>query len=101
MVKAVFSPTIMPGTKPMTKDEWRLLRYGLLAAALMLLSLWPFFAHGIDLPKIIGELICGVIGVGMFLLSRYRTERKRADARTEAGLLVDEQGEKTKAPRLP
>jgi hypothetical protein len=45
----------------MTKDEWRLLGYGLLAASLMALFLVPIFLHYKNFPKSLAEVILGVI----------------------------------------
>jgi hypothetical protein len=51
----------------MTKDEWRLLRYGLLAALLMILVLVPIHRHK-SFPGSLAEIILGCIAVAVFAL---------------------------------
>jgi len=63
----------------MSKDDWRLLGYGLLAALLISLALWPIFIYRIKFPKIVGELICAAIAGAVFLLSKYRAGRNKSD----------------------
>jgi hypothetical protein len=80
----------------MSKDEWRLLRYGVLAALLMSVALWPIFIYRVKLPTIVGELICGAIAGGVFLLSKYRAGRRKSDRPTEFCPLADERTGDTK-----
>jgi hypothetical protein len=60
----------------MTKDEWRLFRYGLLTALLMALLLTPILVYYPSFPRFAAEALLGVIALGMFLLSKRR-ERGR------------------------
>lgn len=62
----------------MTKDEWRLLRYGLLTALLMLLVLVPIYMHNNKFPKVAAEAILGAIAGTVFLLSKYMERRKNS-----------------------
>ena len=61
----------------MTHDEWRLLRYGMLAAFLMALVLVPILIHNINFPKPVAEGILGAIALAVFLLSKYMERRKK------------------------
>ena len=61
----------------MTHDEWRLLRYALLTVFLIVLVLWPFMAHGQNLPKSEGEAIVGAVALAIFALSKYMERRKK------------------------
>jgi hypothetical protein len=63
----------------MTKDEWRLLGYGLLAASLMALFLVPIFLHYKNFPKSLAELILGVIALAVFTLSKYMERRRKSN----------------------
>jgi hypothetical protein len=61
----------------MTHDEWRLLRYGLLTAALMALVLAPILIYEPNFPKVLAEAILGAIALGVYALSKYMERRKR------------------------
>jgi hypothetical protein len=63
----------------MTHDEWRLLRYGILAALLMALVLVPILVHDRHFPKSAAEGILGAIALGVFLLSKYMERRKKTN----------------------
>ena len=63
----------------MSKDEWKLLGYGLLAAFLMCLVLVPILMHDINFPKVAAEAILMVIGGVVFLLYKYAERRKKSD----------------------
>ena len=63
----------------MTHDEWRLLRYGLLTASLMVLVLVPILIHNLNFPKLAGEAILGAIALAVFLLSKYMERRKKSN----------------------
>jgi hypothetical protein len=63
----------------MSKDEWRLLRYGLLTALLMTLVLVPILMHNINFPKLPAETILAAIAGAVFLLSKYRKRRKSSN----------------------
>jgi hypothetical protein len=63
----------------MTKDEWRLLGYGLLAASLMALFLVPIFLHYKNFPKSLAEVILGVIALAVFALSKYMERRRKSN----------------------
>jgi hypothetical protein len=60
----------------MTKDEWKLLRYGLLTALLMGLILGTILWHDINFPKVAAEAILAAIAGVVFLLYRYIERRK-------------------------
>jgi hypothetical protein len=60
----------------MTKDEWRLLRYGMLTAFLMALVLVPILLDDKIFPKSVAEGILALIALAVFLLSKYRERRK-------------------------
>jgi hypothetical protein len=60
----------------MTKDEWKLLWYGLLTALLMALVLVPILSHDINFPKVAAEAILAAIAGLVFLLYRYLERRK-------------------------
>lgn len=62
----------------MTHDEWRLLRYGLLTALLIVLILWPLLANNQDIPKSEGEAIVGAVALAVFALSKYMEWRKKS-----------------------
>lgn len=62
----------------MTHDEWRLLRYGLLAAILMALVLVPILIYKPNFPKLLAEAILGAIAVAVFLLSKYMERRNKS-----------------------
>jgi hypothetical protein len=61
----------------MTHDEWRLLRYGILAASIIELVLVPILMHNINFPKLVAEGIIGAIALAVFLLSKYMECRKK------------------------
>jgi len=63
----------------MTNDEWRLLRYGLLTAALMALVLVPILMHDINFPKIAAEAILAAIALTVFAVSKYLERRKKSN----------------------
>ncbi len=63
----------------MTKDEWKLLGYGLLTAFLMGLVLVPILMHNMNVPKVAAEAILAVIAGAVFLLYRYIDGRKKPD----------------------
>ena len=56
----------------MSKDEWKLLWYGLLTALLMGLVLVPILMHNIHFPKLAAEAILAIIAGAVF--SSLRTE---------------------------
>jgi len=62
-----------------TRDEWRLLRYGLLAAFLMALVLVPILLHDKNFPRSAAEGILGAIALAVFLLSKYMERRKKSN----------------------
>jgi hypothetical protein len=62
--------------KILTKDDWKLLRYGLLTALLMGLVLVPILAHDGHFPKVAAEAILAVIAGLVFLIYRYIERRK-------------------------
>jgi hypothetical protein len=61
------------------KDEWRLLGFGLLAALLIELVLWPIFSHHIHLPRLAGYLIVLAIAGAVYIFAEYARRRKRQD----------------------
>jgi len=63
----------------MSKDDWRLLRYGLLTALLMALVLVPILIHNINFPKVAAEAILAAIAGTVFLLSKYMERRKSSN----------------------
>lgn len=63
----------------MTHDEWRLLRYGMLTAFLMAFVLVPILLHNMKFPKSVAEGILAAIALAVFLLSKYRERRKKAN----------------------
>jgi uncharacterized membrane protein (DUF2068 family) len=62
----------------MSKDEWRLLRYGLFTALLMALILVPILIHNINFPRVTAEAILAAIVGAVFLLSKYMERRKNS-----------------------
>jgi hypothetical protein len=62
----------------MTRDEWRLLRYGMLTAILMALVLVLIRRHNMNFPKLAAEGILGAIALAVFLLSKYMEHRKKS-----------------------
>ena len=60
----------------MTRDEWRLFRYGLLTAFLMAAVLVPILIHNVNFPKTIAEAILAVIAVAVFAFSKFRERRR-------------------------
>jgi hypothetical protein len=62
----------------MSKDEWRLLRYGLFTALLMALVLVPILIHNINFPRVTAEAILAAIVGAVFLLSKYMERRKNS-----------------------
>lgn len=63
----------------MTKDEWRLLGYGLVTASLMFLVLTPIVLRYKNFPRSLGELIMGVIAVAVFAFARYMERRRKSN----------------------
>jgi hypothetical protein len=63
----------------MTRDEWRLLRYGMLTAFLMALVLVPILVNNISFPKSVAEGILGAVALAVFLLSKYMERRKKSN----------------------
>jgi hypothetical protein len=63
----------------MKKDEWKLLRYGLLTALLMALVLVPILIHNKNFPAVAAEAILGVIAGTVFLLYRYIERGKNSN----------------------
>jgi hypothetical protein len=63
----------------MTHDEWRLLRYGLLTASLMVLVLLPIHLYIPKFPKLVAEGILGAIALAVFLLSKYMERGKKSN----------------------
>jgi undecaprenyl pyrophosphate phosphatase UppP len=63
----------------MSKDEWKLLWYGLLTALLMGLVLVPILMHNIHFPKLAAEAILAFIAGAVFLLYKYVERRKKSD----------------------
>ncbi len=63
----------------MNKDEWKLLRYGLLTALLMGLVLGLILVHNINFPKVGAEAILATIAGAVFLLYRYIERRKNSN----------------------
>jgi hypothetical protein len=61
----------------MTRDEWRLLGYGLLTASLMALVLGLIRLHDSNFPRSLAELILGAIAVAVFALSKFMEKRQR------------------------
>ena len=62
----------------MSKDEWRLLRYGVFTALLMALVLVPILIHNINFPRVTAEAILAAIVGAVFLLSKYMERRKNS-----------------------
>ena len=60
----------------MTKDDRRLLKYGLLTAALVMAALWPIYASGVKVPKVILEAILFVMALVIFRLSKRAASSK-------------------------
>jgi hypothetical protein len=60
----------------MKKDEWKLLRYGLLTALIMGLVLGLILVRDINFPKVGAEAILAAIAGAVFLLYRYIERRK-------------------------
>jgi len=63
----------------MTKDEWRLLGYGLLTASLMALFLVPILVWHKNFPRFLAEIILGVIALAVFTLSKYMERRRKSN----------------------
>ena len=63
----------------MSKDEWKLLWYGLLTALLMGLVLVPILMHDINFPKLAAEAILAIIAGAVFVVYRYIERRKKSD----------------------
>lgn len=63
----------------MTRDEWRLLGYGILAASLMALVLVPILVRNRSFPRLAAEGILGAIALAVFLLSKYIEHRKKSN----------------------
>ncbi len=61
----------------MTHDEWRLLGYGMLTAALMALVLVPILLHNKNFPRLAAEGILGAVALAIFALSKYIERRKK------------------------
>ena len=56
----------------MSKDEWRLLRYGLFAAVLTLLILIPIQIHMLHFSRWAGRaILCGIV-ISVFVLYQMR-----------------------------
>jgi hypothetical protein len=55
----------------MTHDEWRLLRYGMFAAALVTLVLLPILVQDRTFPRLAGEAVIDAVVLATFLLSKY------------------------------
>jgi hypothetical protein len=62
----------------MTKDEWRLLGYGLLTASLMVFVLVPILSHK-NFPRSLAEVIFGVIALAVFAFSKYMERRGKSN----------------------
>jgi len=65
----------------MSKDEWKLLWYGLLTALLMGLFLVPILMHDINFPKLAADAILAIIAGAVFLLYKYMERRKKSTNR--------------------
>lgn len=63
----------------MTKDEYRLLGYGILTVVLIAAVVLPFLAFNLMLPRIVMEAIVAAIAVAVFRFSR----RARIDERPD------------------
>ncbi|MGB8128653.1 MAG: hypothetical protein WCG81_02560 [Candidatus Angelobacter sp.] len=63
----------------MTKDEWRLLGYGSLAAFLMALFLVPILVWHKNFPRFLAEIVLGVIALTVFALSKYMEHRGKSN----------------------
>jgi undecaprenyl pyrophosphate phosphatase UppP len=62
----------------MSKDEWRLLRYGVFTALLMALVLVRILIHNINFPRVTAEAILAAIVGAVYLLSKYMERRKNS-----------------------
>jgi hypothetical protein len=60
----------------MSRDEWRLLGYGSLTAALMGLALVPILIHYPNFPKLMAEAILGAIALLVFFLYKFMERLK-------------------------
>jgi hypothetical protein len=63
----------------LTKDEYRLLGYGILTAALVAAALVPIFAFNLKVPKIVTEAIVAAIAVAVFSFSKRERTDKDSD----------------------
>jgi putative effector of murein hydrolase len=61
----------------MTRDEWRLLGYGVMTAALMGLVLVPILLHNRNFPRLAAEGILGAVAFAVFGFSKYMERRKK------------------------
>lgn len=63
----------------MTKDEYRLLGYGILTAVLVAAALSPIFAFNLKVPRIVTEVIVAAIAVAVFGISKRTRRDKDSD----------------------
>ena len=54
----------------MSRDEWRLLGYGMLTALVMGLVLVPILLHDKNFPKLAAEGILGAVALVVFAVSK-------------------------------
>ena len=70
------SPTSSSAPNASTnKDQWRLLGYGLLTAALMALFLTPIIVYKIPIPRLVAEAVMAAIACAVYWVSK-RLERR-------------------------